>query len=84
MPPLFTSFLDFGVRHWEEGKVLLIHCNQGESRAPSLALLFLAKHKREIPNESYADARAAFQLIDPNYQPGRGIQLYLAKHWGEF
>ena len=42
MPPLFTSFLEFAVRNWEEGKNILIHCNQGESRAPSMGLLFLA------------------------------------------
>ena len=42
MPPLFTAFLEFSNKHWRQGKKLLIHCNQGESRAPSLALLFVA------------------------------------------
>jgi predicted protein tyrosine phosphatase len=42
-PPLFSSFLVFADKHWRSGKKLLIHCNQGESRAPSLALLFLEK-----------------------------------------
>ena len=42
MPPLFTAFLEFSNKHWRQGKKLLIHCNQGEPRAPSLALLFVA------------------------------------------
>ena len=36
------DFLEFSNKHWRQGKKLLIHCNQGESRAPSLALLFVA------------------------------------------
>ena len=43
MPLLFSAFLEFANKHWGQGKNLLIHCNQGESRAPSLAMLFLAK-----------------------------------------
>ena len=33
MLPLFTSFLRFADNNWRAGKKLLIHCNQGESRA---------------------------------------------------
>jgi len=83
-PPLFSSFLDFAARHWELGKTILIHCNQGESRAPSLGLLFLAKHRSEISDESYEKARAEFQKLYPFYQPGQGIRIYLARHWNEF
>ena len=84
MPPLFTSFLGFAARQWELGKSILIHCNQGESRAPSLGLLFLAKYKGEVSNESYEKAAAEFQILYPLYQPGQGIQIYLRTHWSEF
>jgi predicted protein tyrosine phosphatase len=33
---------------------LLIHCDWGESRAPSLVLLYLAKLVCELPDDSYA------------------------------
>jgi protein-tyrosine phosphatase len=33
---------------------VLIHCNQGNSRAPSLALLYLAKVVSVLPDDSYA------------------------------
>ena len=84
MPPLFSSFLEFAPRHWEQGKKVLVHCNQGESRAPSLGLLFLVKYKNEISDASYQAARMEFQKLYPYYQPGQGIQIYLADHWGEF
>ncbi len=81
MPPLFTSFLSFSHKHWSDGRQILIHCNQGESRAPSLALLFMAKCKGAVSNESYESASDDFRKIYPNYNPGRGIQIYLSKHW---
>jgi len=81
MPPLFSNFLSFASRHWGEGRKLLIHCNRGESRAPSLALLFLAKHLSVIDSSSYQDARREFQAIYPQYAPGNGIQAYFTKHW---
>ncbi len=83
MPELFISFLDFSRRHWKSGKKLLIHCNQGESRAPSLAMLFLAKGIGAISDHSYESARAEFEKIYPAYNPGKGIQIYFSQNWDQ-
>ena len=84
MPPLFSEFLKFARYHWGAGQNLLIHCNQGESRAPSLALLFLAKALGALPTESYGQAFQEFVKLYPPYSPGLGIQTYLWKNWGMF
>lgn len=84
MPPLFTSFLNFTSLQWEGGKKILIHCNQGESRAPTLAMMFMAKHLKEIPNSSYSEARREFEKLYSGYKPGKGIQIYLNQNWQEF
>ena len=84
MPPLFTEFLRFARLHWEAGENLLIHCNRGDSRAPSLALLFLAKVVRVLPADGYWEALEKFINLYPNYLPGQGIQIYLGKNWGSF
>ena len=84
MPPLFSEFLRFARRHWEDGKNLLIHCNQGDSRAPSLALLFLAKVLGVLPDENYGLASEELVKLFPSYFPGLGIQIYLKKNWGMF
>jgi len=84
MPPLFTTFLEFASNHWDEGRRVLVHCNQGESRAPSLAMLLLAKHVGVISNDSYASAKNDFWNIYPAYNPGLGIQRYLSENWYEF
>jgi hypothetical protein len=79
--PLFTEFLLFAAEHWSAGRSLAIHCNQGESRAPSLALIFLAKHLHVLPADSFAEAAGAFRVRYPAYRPGVGIQRFLADNW---
>lgn len=84
LPPLFSEFLRFARDNWEEGKNLLIHCNHGNSRAPSLALLFLAKVVGGLPAENYGVALNEFVKFYPSYFPGQGIQIYLNKNWRRF
>ena len=81
MPQLFTSFLSFATKHWGEGKRLLVHCNKVESRAPSLALLFLAKSLSVINKTSYQSARKDFEIFYPQYKPGQGVEIYFIKNW---
>ena len=81
MMPLFTRFLEFTSAYWDIKKNVFIHCNKGESRAPSLALLFLAKKVGVINNESYKKAKQDFIKIYPYYTPGTGIQFFLEKNW---
>jgi hypothetical protein len=84
MPQSFISFLAFTDKHIAERPVH-VHCNQGESRAPSLALLYLAKRTALLPNTSFAAAAAEFvRNHHPGYHPGRGIQTWLAKNWDAF
>jgi hypothetical protein len=83
MPASFTGFLAFSEKQWMAGHKLLIHCNQGESRAPSLALLFLAKCRSALNNGSYQAARTEFELLYPKYNPGRGIQTYFSRKWDD-
>ncbi len=78
----FHRFLAFAAEH-NSARPLLIHCNQGESRAPSLALLLLASQQKGIPGNSYAQARAAFASIYPAYKPGVGMQQFLTGHWNQ-
>ncbi|MFA5952718.1 MAG: hypothetical protein WC807_20860 [Hyphomicrobium sp.] len=59
-----------------------IHCNQGQSRAPSLAILLMAKQMSLLPNTGYGAARQAFESRYP-YTPGKGIASFLADNWND-
>ena len=79
----FKLFRDFARREYTEAKRLLIHCNEGFSRAPSLALLFLARDLGVINAESYASARAEFEKLYPPYKPGEGIAWFMRSMWDQ-
>jgi hypothetical protein len=61
---------------------ILVHCNLGCSRAPSLGMLYLAQ-KGKIDNSSYQAAKLAFTAIYPLFMPTSGIELYMEHYWGE-
>ena len=79
-PQLFTESIAFIQKNIENRKVL-IHCNQGFSRAPSIALLWLSKKTDIISNDSFQAALIEFRELFPRYQPGRGIVSYLSAMW---
>jgi len=79
---IVQTALDFIDEKIVDHKVL-IHCNKGQSRAPIIALLFLSKRRKAISNRSYEEARKGFIKLFVNYQPGKGLENYLIKYWGE-
>lgn len=78
---MFAAFFAFVDEKIAE-KNIIIHCNQGLSRAPSLALLYMAKRLNLLSNDSYAVARTEFKKQFP-YSPGVGIALFLSNNWDE-
>lgn len=70
------EFIDININE----KQILIHCNQGFSRSPSIGLLWLAINNH-ISNDSYDSAIIDFKKLYPIYQPSAGIYLYLKNNW---
>jgi len=77
----FIKILDF-IEKWSNQRKILIHCDQGQSRSPTLGLLYLAKRLKSIPNDSFENAKNKFMKIYPNYLPS-GIGDYVAQYWNE-
>lgn len=80
MGPMIDATFSFVDRHIGS-KQVLIHCNQGQSRSPSLAMLYLAKRTGSISEESYSTAVQEFRELYFRFNPGRGIRLYLEDYW---
>ena len=79
---VFTAALDF-LDVWAFTGPVLVHCNNGLSRAPSLVLAWLAKRgRKDWADMSFAEARAAFERLMPDYAPGKGIEQFLVEEWG--
>lgn len=64
-----------------KGEKVLIHCNKGQSRAPTIAMLYLAKYTDEFAGMDYEMASDYFRGIYPTYAPARGMEEYAKAHW---
>lgn len=74
---------------------VLITCNKGQSRSPSLGMVYLAKCTNELSERvtsddgfvyskpTYQEARERFMKLYPFYLPGQGITQFLIEHWHE-
>lgn len=79
--PIMKAAMSFIEENIKRRKIL-IHCNQGISRSPSIALLYMAR-LGVINNQSYKEAITDFKSRYRNYNPGNGISAYLTKNWGD-
>ena len=81
---MIDAALDFIDESLAKGLKVLVHCNQGESRSPSIALLYLAARLGALPTESLEAAEAQFRTIYSNYRPKAGIRGHLGQYWRQY
>ena len=81
-PATFNHVLDFIDQEFSEGRNVLVRCDQGHSRSPSIALLYMSKRMKLLPIDSFLSAREAFETVYPDYRPG-GIAEYISAAWTE-
>lgn len=80
---MFMSAFSFLDEYKEKGYRLLIHCNQGESRAPTLGMLYAAR----FGAFDYVDFDASVQKLRalyPSYNPKQNIYMTVKSLWDHF
>jgi hypothetical protein len=75
---LINQAVDFINESLAEGKSVYVCCSKGESRSPSIILLYLLKYG-SLDNE---DVINSFRLIYPNYNPAKGMKDYVLREAG--
>ena len=79
--PIFKRAILFIAEAIVDDKEVLVRCNKGLSRSPSIIMAFMAKSGM-ITNESFKKSKAEFTKdFYPEYEPGQGISLYLEENW---
>ena len=63
---------------------ILVHCNLGLSRSPSIAFLYLAKFSDVFREQGYDDALLHFLKIYPPFAPAKGMADYVRLNWLEY
>lgn len=80
-PQLFVKVLDF-IDKWYKQKNVLVHCDQGISRSPTVVLLYLAKRLKILSSGSFNEAVDPFKKLYPSYNPG-GIAEFVSENWDQ-
>ncbi len=78
---MIDQALDFIDEALSNGQKVLIHCNQGESRSPSIALIYLASRAGVLSKDSLEDAEEKFKLLYPLYNPKLGLREHINQNW---
>ncbi len=73
--------MNFITEGLKSGEKMLVHCNLGESRGPSLGLLYLVAYTDILPKTSLSDAEIEFIKIYPMYAPQKGMREFLRMNW---
>lgn len=79
--PMIKRSMEFIDEHIKDMDVL-VHCNFGMSRSPSIALLYMAR-KGYINNSSFKKAFEDFHKIYSYYSPSFGMHRYFDNYWQE-
>ena len=66
------------------GLRVLVHCNQGRSRAPTVGLLALVVHSERLPLDSAEEALDAFAAIYEPYRPAGGMRGFVRGKWDHY
>ena len=77
---MITAGLDFMEEGYNKGLKVLVTCNQGVSRSPSMAFLFMATRLREL-FEDFEDSIYFFKSIYKDYIPNDGIYAHMLENW---
>lgn len=82
-PVIVDTALSAIDRHISNFKVL-VHCNQGFSRSPSIALLYLLKYTDALGSDDPAVALSVFRKLYPPYAPAQGMADYVRLNWARY
>lgn len=74
--------IDFIEREISDGRDVLIVCNKGESRSPSIAFLYLLEKGCFDGIDDFEEAIEKFKSeFYPQYNPGIGIYVAIRDYW---
>lgn len=77
----FINAMNFIDDHIKVRRVL-VHCDWGQSRSATLAMVYLSKRLQLLP-DNFFDAVAEFKVIYPNYHLPSGISKFVNKYWSQ-
>ncbi len=78
-PDLIDVALLFITKKINDGFKVLVQCNEGKNRAPSLALLY-GLQEGLLSCDELEDCEAEMLGLYPDYEPGKGMREFVAEN----
>ena len=76
---MIDAALSFMKRHLDNDQTIFVYCSLGESRSPSIALMYMLEHG--LIDATDNTLRVFRDKVYGNYQPKRGNAEYIIKRW---
>jgi hypothetical protein len=81
---IIDAALEFVDVSLNDGKQVLVHCNEGCSRAPSIAFLYLMSRTDQFVGQNTETAFSQFRLLYPSFNPALGMRGFIHAHFGTY
>lgn len=82
---VMSKAIGFIYEHLDNGDKVLVHCNQGVSRSPGIAMFYLMVFTDILHNcGSFDDAVKKFSEMYPPFKPANGILGFLNSGWDSY
>lgn len=79
--PVILRAIEFVEKALLAKRKVLIHCNQGNSRGPAIALACLRTQGIDGYTGALEQAEDVFRKVYPSYAPKGGMRGWLKEHW---
>jgi protein tyrosine phosphatase len=76
----FNNILHWMKEKYSENKNLFVHCDWGQSRSPTLVMVFMVKILRILP-DNFFEALEKFKILYPDYITPTGISRFVKENW---
>jgi hypothetical protein len=81
-PEMIDKALEFIKSKLADGKIVLVSCNKGHSRAPTIALMYM-RAIGEMPY-NFVQSERFFRVLYPDYEPAQGVRQFARSHWADW
>jgi protein-tyrosine phosphatase len=76
----FTDTLSWMKEKYSANLNLFVHCDWGQSRSPTLVMVFMAKVLKVLP-DNFFGALKEFKILYPDYITPTGISKFTKENW---
>lgn len=81
---IILKCIDFIKKEMQNDRKVIICCNQGESRSPSIALMYMIEDGFFDDCKSIYDIFIRFKSLYQNYKPANGMEQKVIEFWRKY